>query len=78
LVEVVDPASRERYFFASLDELVQKLDTLWGDFYEGSDSVGRRFRLERHGPPMRWWHCILPPADRTFLVIAGLEDEETD
>ena len=68
----------ELIYFASADDMVSdRFDILWGEKFEGWDSRGLYFRLERRYPAEKWWHRLWD-VDRSYLELVSVEASPVD
>ena len=65
------------YFESAEDMLWDRFDILWGEQFEGWDSRGLYFRLERRYPVEKWWHRLWD-VDRSFLELISVEASPID
>ena len=65
------------YFESVEDMLTDRFDILWDEKFEGWDSRGLYFRLERRYLAKKWWHRLWK-TDRSYLELVSVEASPID
>src|ERR671918_2371726 len=69
---------RELMYFESADDMLSdRFDILWDERFEGWDSRGLYFRLERPYPTQKWWHRLWN-VDRSYLELVSVGPSPID